>query len=144
MEKITTQTPEKLHDENYWLMILAYFFRFFNRLGNYRFGCRQLGANSKQCKTRRRNSFDDSQRFCGDTIYEIQKKHTDSSAVRSVRRFDYGGNRADWANIPTAFRCQRSLPVVGAMRLAAVFDNAASALALDTFAFCRNKIFCYL
>ena len=28
MEKITTQTPEKLHDENYWLMILAYFSAF--------------------------------------------------------------------------------------------------------------------
>ncbi len=33
MEKITTQTPEKLHDENYWLMILAYFAAFLIGLG---------------------------------------------------------------------------------------------------------------
>lgn len=33
MEKITTQTPEKLHDENYWLMILAYFSAFLIGLG---------------------------------------------------------------------------------------------------------------
>lgn len=33
MEKITTQTPEKLHDENYWLMILAYFSTFLIGLG---------------------------------------------------------------------------------------------------------------
>lgn len=33
MEKITTQTPEKLHDENYWLMILAYFSVFLIGLG---------------------------------------------------------------------------------------------------------------
>lgn len=33
MEKISTQTPEKLHDENYWLMILAYFAAFLIGLG---------------------------------------------------------------------------------------------------------------
>ena len=33
MEKITTQTLEKLHDENYWLMILAYFSAFLIGLG---------------------------------------------------------------------------------------------------------------
>lgn len=33
MEKITTKTPEKLHDENYWLMILAYFSAFLIGLG---------------------------------------------------------------------------------------------------------------
>ena len=33
MEKISTQTPEKLHDENYWLMILAYFSAFLIGLG---------------------------------------------------------------------------------------------------------------
>ena len=33
MEKITTKTPEKLHDENYWLMILAYFAAFLIGLG---------------------------------------------------------------------------------------------------------------
>lgn len=33
MKKITTQTPEKLHDENYWLMILAYFAAFLIGLG---------------------------------------------------------------------------------------------------------------
>ena len=33
MEKITTQTQEKLHDENYWLMILAYFSAFLIGLG---------------------------------------------------------------------------------------------------------------
>lgn len=33
MEKITTQAPEKLHDENYWLMILAYFAAFLIGLG---------------------------------------------------------------------------------------------------------------
>lgn len=33
MEKIATQTPEKLHDENYWLMILAYFAAFLIGLG---------------------------------------------------------------------------------------------------------------
>ena len=33
MEKITTQTPEKLYDENYWLMILAYFAAFLIGLG---------------------------------------------------------------------------------------------------------------
>lgn len=33
MEKTSTQTPEKLHDENYWLMILAYFAAFLIGLG---------------------------------------------------------------------------------------------------------------
>lgn len=33
MEKTSTQTPEKLHDENYWLMILAYFSAFLIGLG---------------------------------------------------------------------------------------------------------------
>ena len=33
MEKISTQMPEKLHDENYWLMILAYFAAFLIGLG---------------------------------------------------------------------------------------------------------------
>lgn len=33
MEKISTQMPEKLHDENYWLMILAYFSAFLIGLG---------------------------------------------------------------------------------------------------------------
>ena len=33
MEKTATQTPEKLHDENYWLMILAYFAAFLIGLG---------------------------------------------------------------------------------------------------------------
>lgn len=33
MEKISAQTPEKLHDENYWLMILAYFSAFLIGLG---------------------------------------------------------------------------------------------------------------
>ena len=33
MEKITTKTPEKLHDENYWLMILAYVAPFLIGLG---------------------------------------------------------------------------------------------------------------
>lgn len=33
MEKITTKTQEKLHDENYWLMILAYFAAFLIGLG---------------------------------------------------------------------------------------------------------------
>lgn len=33
MEKTSTQMPEKLHDENYWLMILAYFAAFLIGLG---------------------------------------------------------------------------------------------------------------
>ena len=33
MEKTLPQTPEKLHDENYWLMILAYFAAFLIGLG---------------------------------------------------------------------------------------------------------------
>lgn len=33
MEKTSTQMPEKLHDENYWLMILAYFSAFLIGLG---------------------------------------------------------------------------------------------------------------